>query len=408
MRYALYFQRRAVRWIVVLGVLVLTACAALENAGRPSYDGPLHKPLWHVADIEIADQPIVSAGVVYAIGQPWGTSTYRMYAVDAKTGTLRWSASTKASHLVAVAGPTIFASGSGVFEAHDSRNGRAVRNPLPQAFSAIAFADGVTYAAAPNKIVAVDTAGTVKWSRALPVNQIRLPPVVAGRNVYVTGVNPHLDRPDAYGAYAFDRATGAQRWQIVERYPTRLIEGVLADERRAYVREWLQSKQIFLIGSSVVTVDAATGKPQWERRSDGCTDAPNLLETQWLIACAGYVGDGTAYQAFDRRTGIALWRGVTGWNYDSYAPFGIYAVVADRRVHQVLNENNDKSYDSFLTFVDRRSGRELWRSPMLTLADSTKPAIGGGIGVVGSKAFSFNDIHGARDVTGLWAWRLQP
>jgi len=55
------------RSALVCATLVLAACAALLNSGRPKYGGPVIKLLWHNSTLQVTDTPVIRAGVVYAI-----------------------------------------------------------------------------------------------------------------------------------------------------------------------------------------------------------------------------------------------------------------------------------------------------------------------------------------------------
>ncbi|HEU5480345.1 MAG TPA: PQQ-binding-like beta-propeller repeat protein, partial [Candidatus Tumulicola sp.] len=141
-----------------------------------------------------------------------------------------------------------------------------------------------------------------------------------------------------------------------------------------------------------------------------CLQAPALLDPGELLVCDGLNadGDGARYVALRRSDGAALWHGQTTWNYERFVDDGPVAIVSDRRVHQMLNENGTTSPDSWLTGVDRRTGRELWRTPLESLAVFTLPAVGDGLVVVGSATFTWADpqVAGSPGVAGLWAWKL--
>ncbi len=85
---------------------------------------------------------------------------------------------------------------------------------------------------------------------------------------------------------------------------------------------------------------------------------------------------------------------------------------SERKVHQLLTENNDKflSPDSWVSMVDLRTGKEFWRSQIVELGVFTTPATGDGMVVVGSKPFywSSGEIKGKPEVAGLWAWPVAP
>lgn len=410
---------------LAFGLPVLAGCAWLDNSSRPNYDGPTQKALWHVTDVNVMGDPVVAGGVAYAIGMPWTPdyqATYallRLYAVDLHAGRILWSIPTRHAAIVAVTGGTVYLGDTdgggislplkGVAEAVDARTGHSQRLIVPTSALGVIEAGGVTYAAGPQRVVALGGDGLPRWSARLELTWVGSP-VLSGSNVYVYG--GHKDKYglyDLYGAYAFDRVTGAPRWHVESRgkFPFQ-INALLADARNAYLWERLPAANgVDPRENDLAAVNAQSGHQVWKHQATAwCTNPPTLIEPAAIVACNSVSEGNTQYVALNRSNGSIVWQGTTHWAYDRYADYGRYMVVSDRKTHQVLDEGGNKSYDSWLTLVDRRSGNEVWRTPELDEADLTLPATADGIAVVGSKSFNFNDVKGPRDVAGFWAFAL--
>jgi len=419
--------------VALAGTLFLAGCAAMSNAGRPSYRGPTIAPLWHDATLSVGETPAVASGRVYVAGLPQGSSVARVAAYNLATGRHLWTSDAPASHIFTVAGTVILtANGGGAVRALDTTSGRTVRFAAPGSPSYAAYANGTIYAAEASTLSALRPSGPARWTSTLPV-KIVAAPIVAGSTVVAYGVH-HVDEstPDTSGVFAFGAERGMPRWKrewrdrfgkyrynastqkmawkVAADYRT--IGAILADEHTVYIWESLRDQNVFPTASLLTAVDALTGKVRWQHRGGPCAQPPALLADGGILACAGPRGNGDAgstYVALRRSDGATLWHGETTWDFARSVAFGRYAIVSDRRVHQVLNENNDTSPDSWLTLVDLRDGNEVWRTEQTPLAVFTLPAYGDGVVVVGSAPFTWADprVAGSRDVAGVWAWRIR-
>ena len=94
------------------GCLLLAACSALLNSGRPKYEGAIVRPLWHDGGFDVTQTPIVRGGVVYAVGQSLGSGPSHIYAFDARTGRRRWIGRTAATRIIAVGDRTLLIGGA--------------------------------------------------------------------------------------------------------------------------------------------------------------------------------------------------------------------------------------------------------------------------------------------------------
>jgi outer membrane protein assembly factor BamB len=409
----------------------LVGCAALSNAGRPPYAGALVAPLWHVGGLSVSDTPFVHDGIVYALGRVASEGAKHIVAVDALSGRRLWKGRPASARILSVGGGRVVAvdalGAMQVFEAKTGRQQTYRRDGIAFAASV----DGGLYVVRDGDAVSeLGPAGEVAWTRRLPVTPATSP-IVAGDVVYAYGTR-HVDEttPDVYGVYAIDRATGTLRWRRewiesfgkyrfdpgvgtmrwVEKPEGRVIDVVLADGRAAYISTILRDER-GPYATELLAADARTGRTLWSLRSDGPYGrAPNLIGQTEIITCGGSRGPnahGSICRALSRIDGTERWQGGTPWDYRRSTAHDRLEVVADGRVHEVLTENGDSSPDSWVTLVDRRSGRELWRTDVAPLAVYTSPAVGDGIVAVGSAPFTWNDVRGDRNVEGLWAWPLR-
>ncbi|HEU5479140.1 MAG TPA: PQQ-binding-like beta-propeller repeat protein, partial [Candidatus Tumulicola sp.] len=259
--------------------LALSGCAALLNAGRPAYNGPVLTPLWHVADLEVVDTPLIGDGRVYTAARAGQSQPPRAYAFDAQTGGRLWVSSAPASGLLALAGGTVLAADvRGTAHAVDARDGRTIPAFAPRPVAFAVAQDDAFYLTNGAQLAALRSMGQTRWTHALPIE--RAVPVVAGETVYAFGRH-HVDEmtPDLIGVYAFATQSGAARWKREwrqsfgkYRYDPKLramtwkvkpdyttIAAVVADDRTAYVFEQLRDERLLATAQRIVAVDARTG-----------------------------------------------------------------------------------------------------------------------------------------------------
>jgi outer membrane protein assembly factor BamB len=244
----------------------------------------------------------------------------------------------------------------------------------------------------------------------------------AGGNVYSYGYarsDLFTRTPGLNYVYALDAGTGALRWkwEVPSKADTFMIGAMSADRDAAYL--WLHdtAKDIFGVGVLLV-LEASTGKEKWRRSTSMWTsllDAPALLDPHVVLVSDNPSGkdanaNSTGYllQALDRTTGGKVRESQTPWKYHDPVIFAGGLFVSDHKVHQLLDENNDVSPDSWVSAVDLSTGKELWRSQTVELGVFTRPAAGDGMVVVGSKPFTWDSgrIAGRNEVAGLWAWPI--
>ena len=102
--------------------------------------------LWeYLASSEVAQTPVVEAGIVYAAGRPSGGL---LHALDAESGELLWEyAPGEGADYVEVDGDRVYADGQGGFiYALDARSGELQWKEIGRSFGSPMLSDGVVYA----------------------------------------------------------------------------------------------------------------------------------------------------------------------------------------------------------------------------------------------------------------------
>lgn len=429
---------KPIRWIAIC--LLLGGCARLMNSNRPAYHGPIVKALWHNSSIRVDRPPVIHNGVVYAAGHPWTDHDFRrIFAFDLKTGHQLWMSDFAAEKVLLAADSILFvpALGGGQVHTLDAATGRDITLVYPVSFEDASIADGVLYTTTFGQVEARSLATYLKdlkiqsrldhskslWQIHIPIDASRgIAPAIAGDSMYVASFQDFRKDPrhrDASAVYALDSKTGAVRWswEPDAQKDVPIPYGITADSNGVYV--WLHDISESLIGKGILlALDTATGREKWRQRTSTYVHScpsPLLIAPDQVLSCDYPPGDqGTAtetgflYQRLNRETGRKAGESQTNWKYESYIAEDGKLFVADHQVHQVLNENNTNSPDSWVSAVSLETGKELWRSETMELGILTTPAAGEGIVVVGSDAFKWSDpsAQGKRDVAGLWAWTI--
>lgn len=287
--------------------------------------------LWEFkSDAQVQASPAVENGIVFA-SSVRGT----LYALDAKTGTQRWSKT--------------------IGDDPDSvHRGWMYYSPT--------VADGVVYqgysTSAGGFLMALDAqTGQERWNSPTAGGWIsESSPVVADGRVYIGGDGGQL--------IAFDATTGAQIWNT---WPVREFIGhsmpAISDGRifKAYN------------GGLIVAVDANTGTEIWRYQSPGTSSIPGGLTGSSPAVADGvvYVGcpDGNV-TALRAETGELLWSYQTGGGIISSPAVSGEAVFIG-------------SNDGLLYALERQTGQLLWRYEVGAWVASS-PAISGNMLVVGA------------------------
>jgi outer membrane protein assembly factor BamB len=405
----------------------MSGCAALLNSDRPAYHGPIARAAWHNSSVQAEQTPYLHGGVAYVIARPFADRDFpRVFAFDLRTGSSLWSAGFQAKEILLAAGSQLFVSEiGGRLHSLDLKTGAEAALPPTVSMAKAAFAGGVLYTASGAVVKALKLASFPQsapiWEMFTPLTEPSTP-VVAGGNVYVYGRSPGdyvKARDGLAGVYAFDARTGTLRWkwESEDKTDSFFCDGLAADGDAAYVWTVDKRKSVFGTGT-LMAFDAATGQEKWRHTTSMYApfSAAPILFAPRLVVIPNYpTGEqrtandtGFIYRALDRATGAKVWESQTPWKYELSVVFDELLLVSDKQAHEVLNENNNVTPDSWVSTVSLRTGKELWRSETIELAVLTAPAAGEGMAVVGSKPFVWADPprSGKKDVAGLWAWTL--
>lgn len=276
-------------WVYSLKAERGTIVTGTRGGGVQAWEASTGERLWEIhgaqTDFETAEAgPALHDGTVYL----WQDA--RLRAVDARTGTERWSY------------PVGDAASCG---------GVPVRvTPAP---------DGYVYVAAGTRVLAVDiVSGHVRWHFESPAVFLSPPafapgPAVTGGGVYLA---------DYLGTvYALDASTGKDRWRIATE-SRQSIEPVLVVAGNVHVGS----------GSALYTLDAVTGTPKWRFAAGGeVVGAPVVADGRVHFGSADHV-----LYTLDAAGGQLRWKLATGGEITGspVAQGGVvYACSKDRCVY---------------------------------------------------------------------------
>ncbi|MEE1771819.1 PQQ-binding-like beta-propeller repeat protein [Streptomyces sp. JV185] len=276
-------------WVYSLKADRGTVVTGTRGGGVQAWEASTGEKLWESdgvqTDFETAEAgPVVHDGTVYL----WQDA--RLRAVDARTGTERWS----------------YPIGDAA-----SCGGVPVR--------VTAAPDGFVYVSAGARVLALDNAsGHARWHFESPAVFLSPPafapgPAVTGGGVYLA---------DYLGTvYAIDASTGKDRWRIATE-ARQSIEPVLVTAGNVHVGS----------GSALYTLDAVTGTPKWRFAAGGeVVGAPVVADGRVHFGSADHV-----LYTLDAVGGQLRWKLATGGEITGspVAQGGVvYACSKDRCVY---------------------------------------------------------------------------
>ncbi|TXS39357.1 serine/threonine-protein kinase [Streptomyces sp. OR43] len=276
-------------WVYSLKAERGTVVTGTRGGGVQAWEASTGERLWEIhgaqTDFETAEAgPALHDGTVYL----WQDA--RLRAVDARTGTERWS-----------------------YPVGDAASCGGVPVRVTPA------ADGYVYVSAGTRVLAVDIAsGHVRWHFESPAVFLSPPafapgPAVTGGGVYLA---------DYLGTvYALDASTGKDRWRIATE-SRQSIEPVLVVAGNVHVGS----------GSALYTLDAVTGTPKWRFAAGGeVVGAPVVADGRVHFGSADHV-----LYTLDAAGGQLRWKLATGGEITGspVAQGGVvYACSKDRCVY---------------------------------------------------------------------------
>ncbi|MFI8105995.1 PQQ-binding-like beta-propeller repeat protein [Streptomyces sp. NPDC086023] len=276
-------------WVYALKADRGTVVTATRGGGVQAWEAANGRKLWEVTggqtDFETPEAgPVVHDGTVYV----WQDA--RLRALDARTGTERWS-----------------------YPIGDAASCGNVPVRVTPA------ADGYVYVAAGTRVLGIDVAsGRVRWHFEAPAVFLAPPafapgPAVTGGGVYLV---------DYLGTvYALDATTGKDRWRIATE-PRQSAEPVIVADGSIHLGA----------GSALYTLDAVTGTPKWRFAAGGeITGAPAVAEGRVHFGSADH-----CLYTLDAAGGQLRWKLATGGEITGspVAKAGVvYACSKDRCVY---------------------------------------------------------------------------
>jgi len=289
----------------------------------------------------VGSSPAVVGNTLYV-----GSDDYRLYALAANSGTVKWSVGTDGlvRSSPAVDDETVYVgSTEGTLYAFDRADGteRWTFDTGGTVQWAPALADGTLYLGNFDRTVfAVDAAdGTERW-RAEPGGRFVTGPPAVGDGAVFAGRNGVLE--------AFETSDGSERWghTFGERSKVQSTPAVAGE--RVFV----------FVGESLYAFDTATGEERWAADTGQSNLAPAARDGVVYASAVDRQAEQAHVSAFDAAEGTELWR--------TRLAEGRRVVVGDGAVYGV-------HYDAPAVALDPEDGSELWRVGDATV--STTPAV---------------------------------
>ena len=228
----------------------------------------------------ITGTPSVGGGRV-AVATQFGT----LHVLDAATGATLWSRTSATSMAAltttAIAGGVIYFSGSATVRAFQASSGKQLwtRALRGHGYPPV-VADGRVYVVSAGALHALDAVtGTVLWSRSVPGDSLRQPAAAYGR-IYTS---------DTRRAYALEAGTGQSLWT------TDLTSADPALGSATYVGPVVANRVVYLpsaVDPSLYALNATTGTLVWTGSLGGRAWQSIAVANGSLYANVAYVGAG--------------------------------------------------------------------------------------------------------------------
>lgn len=255
----------------------------------------------------IESSPVVANGMVYV-----GSRDMELHAFDAATGQPKWVAQTGAyvSSSPVVVNGVVYVSSDKLY-AFDAATGQQKwATPKGRSDESPAVADGVVYIGSyyDGNLYAFDAAtGQQKW--AVPMKITSSSPAIVNGVVYIGSQDGKL--------YAFDAGTGKQKW-VAPIAGTNVFwsSPAVADGVVYVIPENVETTSTFApvsVGDKLYAFDAATGEQKWVVSTDDYvrvyTSSP--IVANGVVYIGSQKGGGGNLYAFDAATGQQIWAAST-------------------------------------------------------------------------------------------------
>ncbi|HEY0393754.1 MAG TPA: PQQ-binding-like beta-propeller repeat protein [Candidatus Elarobacter sp.] len=338
----------------------------------------------------IHGSPVVAGGTLYV-----GSSDAKLYALDARTGTQRWSRALGApvSSTPAVADGIVYAqTHAGRIVALRAATGATLweRKTGPDLPLPWGHESGDLYSSSPTlagdvlligggdgALRALDArSGRERW-RFMTRGRVRATPAVHVGRVFIASFDGDV--------YAADLATGKQLWRF-ETEGHGLDSGKFGYDRRSVQSSPAVAGGVVTFGSRdghFYGVDETTGKERWRLHDTvWWINASPAMENGRAIATSS---DGRYVEAVEAATGKPLWTFDAGANF-----FGSAAIAGD-----VVFAGD---FEGRLHAIDKSTGKALWRFQAEGSRIVTSPVVADDrvyYGADDGSVFALNLTHGA-------------
>jgi outer membrane protein assembly factor BamB len=311
--------------------------------------------------------PAVAGGTVFV-----GADDAKLYAVDAATGAVRWTATTGAAIVLsspAIADGRVFIGSSDQkLYAFDASTGAQLWNTSTDApiGSPPTVADGVVYAAS-DKLYAFDPAtGQVRWTADTGGPLLFSAPSVAGGKVYVGAFDTETLQGVLRG---FDATTGERLWTATT---FGAIQGApVVVGNTIYVAS----------GFGIQAFDAATGATLW-----GVVLPSNAPTTPAVVDGVVYVAwEAGGVDALDAATGATIWSTTIRTQAETIG-FSSPAVA-----NGVLYVGSSDAIGTAgkVWALDTAGGSVLWSAPVGAVVAASVAVVSGRVYVSADKLYAF-------------------
>jgi outer membrane protein assembly factor BamB len=310
--------------------------------GRPG-----SRPAWSFeAPSLIEFPPAVDDGLVV-----FGVNSGRVYALDARTGRVRWARIQKGeiASTPAIAGDRVLVSSmDGRVTAYRRANGAPLwswsSGGSPVESSPLVH-DGLAYVGAWNGVLsAIDVAtGRTRWTYRAP-GEIKGSVALAGPDIVVGDYAGHV--------HALDARTGALRWTF-------------GGGKRFYGGPGVSGRTVVIgdVGGAVIALDARTGAERWRHSTGGAY----VYSSPAIAGGRVFIGNyGGTFQALDLATGALR------WSFDAGERISGSATVVDGVVYTAVLYRDGAPRHTY--GLDVRTGRVVYRGD----DGRYSPAVGAG------------------------------
>jgi outer membrane protein assembly factor BamB len=349
-------QAQSVAGLVQNGVIYRSASGSPLVAALRADDGSL---LWQFGECAASDDSIsILGGILYATCSSERVSSSviagdTLYALDARTGRVRWSA--HAAHLRAVLAPSLVIAETSVgLEGLRAASGTVLwthkttiqTGPVPPGVPFVVMAGRGLIAYSPDGVTVEalrSSDGSLLWSTVVATTEQENP------GWAVLAITPSVVMVySIYGVVALDRVSGIVRWQRREDYIGIQLSTTVGPDQIIYAGSYSLNEA----GQELGAYDASDGSPLWPQ-----TVHMGDQTTLWLCGTTLYAVDFNYVEALRTLDGGYLWNDRVDIVYSVAAAL---PVVAIGTVHSVY-------------LLNAPDGKLVWKVPVEVTGEYRQP-----------------------------------